>query len=1019
MAADLNRVRQQVKAFRFKDLFLDELGWDDHDHNLPVVLDENTYTLEAIAHKRGMVAYGCSIPKGQNFPLYQQRRKLETKISRTTREHIIVFTDADQTRQLWQWVRREVGKPTACREYHFHSNQSGEAIAQKLVSIAFSLEEEENLTIADVTLRVQSGLDVEKITKKFYDRFKKEHDAFLKFLQGIPDVDLKRWYASVMLNRLMFIYFIQKKGFLGGDLNYLKTKLALMKKEGKDRFYTHFLCPLFFEGFAVPEGSRGSKVNRLLGKVPYLNGGIFQKHQIEQLHGKTIEVPDKAFEKLFAFFEEYNWHLDERPMRADNEVNPDVLGYIFEKYINQKQMGAYYTKEDITEYISRNTIIPRLFDMAREKCKVAFEGDRSVWDLIPADPDRYIFDAVKKGCDRKLPREIAAGIRDVAQRTQWNLPAAEEFALPTEIWRETVARRQRYEEIRSRLKKGQVRSINDFLTYNLNIRQFAQDVIENCEGPDLLRALWRAIVGRIPEKSNETFRQGISILDPTCGSGAFLFAALNILEPLYEACLDRMQAFIDEAGESRKGSAEKYTDFKSILAEVRQHHNEKYFIYKSIIINNLFGVDIMEEAVEICKLRLFLKLVAQIERSEELEPLPDIDFNIRAGNTLVGFASLQEVKDALKGDLIEQLALPEIEEEAQNVDRAYQRFRQMQTKKDMDSSDFADAKGSLNKSLSQLESRLNGYLAGAYGITEGKKNYKNDLEAWLNSHQPFHWCIEFYGIVNNGGFDVIIGNPPYLELKEIDYNIINFDTKETKAVHAMCIERATVLLKSAGCISMIVPLSIVSTQRMQIIQFLLEKSRDCWYANYSWRPAKMFDTVNRALTIFVGIASVDPQAYSTNYQKWNSDSRDLLLYNLNYVQVPHNRNAFWVPKFGDNIEKHIFEKCISIQHHLSDYLSETNNRVFYRCDGGLYWKVFTDFAPRFVVNGIVGHSTRETCFKLKHKNMIPATIALMSSNLFWWWYTVTSNCRHLNPYDVYSFPVPESAMNDTVITQLD
>ncbi len=77
------------------------------------------------------------------------------------------------------------------------------------------------------------------------------------------------------------------------------------------------------------------------------------------------------------------------------------------------------------------------------------------------------------------------------------------------------------------------------------------------------------------------------------------------------------------------------------MKRVEDHPNHRYFILKSIIVNNLYGVDIMEEAVEICKLRLFLKLVAQIERVEHIEPLPDIDFNIRAGNTLVGFVSLR------------------------------------------------------------------------------------------------------------------------------------------------------------------------------------------------------------------------------------------------------------------------------------------------------------------------------------------------------------------------------------------
>lgn len=117
-------------------------------------------------------------------------------------------------------------------------------------------------------------------------------------------------------------------------------------------------------------------------------------------------------------------------------------------------------------------------------------------------------------------------IETIRLRKDWNKPAPPEYALPTEIWREVVARRQRYEEIRKKLESGEVKNINDLITYNLDIRQFAQDVISNCEGPDLLRAFWNAI-------------KDISILDPTCGSGAFLFAALNILEPLYEACLDQ------------------------------------------------------------------------------------------------------------------------------------------------------------------------------------------------------------------------------------------------------------------------------------------------------------------------------------------------------------------------------------------------------------------------------------------------------------------------------------------------
>lgn len=127
-----------------------------------------------------------------------------------------------------------------------------------------------------------------------------------------------------------------------------------------------------------------------------------------------------------------------------------------------------------------------------------------------------------------FPPEVAAGLHDVGKRGGWNKPALPSHALPTEIWREVIARRKRYEDVRAKLASGEIRSINDLITYNLDIRQFAQDVIENCEGPELLRAFWHAI-------------QEVTVLDPTCGSGAFLFAALNVLEPIYEACLNRME----------------------------------------------------------------------------------------------------------------------------------------------------------------------------------------------------------------------------------------------------------------------------------------------------------------------------------------------------------------------------------------------------------------------------------------------------------------------------------------------
>ena len=257
----------------------------------------------------------------------------------------------------------------------------------------------------------------------------------------------------------------------------------------------------------------------------------------------------------------------------------------------------------------------------------------------------------------------------------------------------------------------------------------------------------------------------MTILDPTCGSGAFLFAALNVLEPLYEACLERMQIFLDELQYAPKTPhPQKFSDFRKILEAIEGHPNRPYFILKSIIINNLYGVDIMEEAIEICKLRLFLKMVAQIEDVEQIEPLPDIDFNIQAGNTLVGYATYDEVENAVTGKLDFDNTIKHIQEGAEDVEHLFEKFRQQQT--ELGGVVTLTDKQVLQDKLKALEDELNRFLADEYKVDPDKQP---DYQNWLSSHKPFHWFIEFYGILKDGGFDVVIGNPPYVSIRKIDY----------------------------------------------------------------------------------------------------------------------------------------------------------------------------------------------------------------------------------------------------------
>jgi hypothetical protein len=820
MTLSIPRVRHYLRECNLEKLFIEELGWDRHSGQLAVALDGHNYTLRAIAEKRGVQLFECQSDAAGSILDYATRRKLETQVTKSAYEHLIIFVDAARTTQIWQWVARQPGQPTAYREHHYHAqHQSGDALIQKLEAITFPLNEEEGLTLTGVVFRLRDAFDRDRITRRFYDHFKREHAAFLTFIKGIIDQGDREWYASLMLNRLLFVYFIQCKGFLNGDTDYLKNRLRLVQeRQGKGKFltfYCYFLLRLFHEGFAQQPAQRAADLEELLGEVPYLNGGLFELHTLEQKH-TGIDIPDEAFERLFAFFDQYDWHLDTRPLRNDREINPDVLGYIFEKYINQKQMGAYYTKEDITEYIAKNTVIPYLFDAAQKKCAIAFQPDSALWRLLRDDPDRYIYAPVRKGVDVPLPQEIARGMTDISQRDGWNRPAAAEFALPTETWREHVARRQHCQELRDKLQAGEVHQINDLITYNLDLRQFAEDVISNCEGPELLRAFYQAV-------------STVTVLDPTCGSGAFLFAALNILEPLYEACLDRMQAFVDDLERSgERHHPGRFADFRRILAEVDKHPNRRYFILKSIIVNNLYGVDIMEEAVEICKLRLFLKLVAQVDRVKDLEPLPDIDFNIRPGNTLVGFARLDDVKHTVDPLGLYKDQVNHIVEEAEIVERAFQKFHEMQTDYGMDARDFVAAKQELRSRLAKLTAELDCYLAGTYTVYPGNAQA---YDQWRKDYQPFHWFAEFYRIIGQGGFDVIIGNPPWREYAVVrrTYQVRGYTTEVCGNLHGICTERALALRSGMGRMSFIVQLPLASSSRMESVRSVLRQRSNALY----------------------------------------------------------------------------------------------------------------------------------------------------------------------------------------------
>ena len=411
-----------IRDARFRELFIMEMGWNNYhgQAELPLIdIDDNTYQFITVAERNGFQVLTCEV---DDIPTASVCKRIDTKLRRSANDYIAIYIKLGTEHHQWVAPVRNVDKRDLVT-IEYESAEKADFVFSKIDGLTFG--NSEHTTIVDVKERIQGtfAINSEKITKDFYAGFKKEHNAFAQFITGIDDnIELKnnrnkQWYTSVMLNRLMFCYFIQKKGFLDGNVNYLRDKLKWCQNEkGENRFfksfYQGFLIQLFQDGLNSPTHNRDFET--VYGRIPYLNGGMFDRHQIEQDY-HNIDIADEAFEHLFEFFDKWRWHLDTRISASGKDINPDVLGYIFEQYINDRaQMGAYYTKEDITEYIGRNCILPFLMDKVKDSTQemnTLFMPNGFVWQMLKESGDKYIFNAVKQGYSpdhNSYPHEHAA-----------------------------------------------------------------------------------------------------------------------------------------------------------------------------------------------------------------------------------------------------------------------------------------------------------------------------------------------------------------------------------------------------------------------------------------------------------------------------------------------------------------------------------------------------------------------------------------------------------------------------------
>ena len=224
---------------------------------------------------------------------------------------------------------------------------------------------------------LRDAFSVDALSKEFFDEYHRHYDRILRTTVELISKDPTLYsglsklfadYIKKMMGRIVFLHFLQKKGWLNGDPEFLKNLFFMQPLDRRADFLEQVLEPLFF-GIFNTEPQNRKKLFRDEGwdvqlleqwkGLPYLNGGLFERDSMDTA---KLRLPASLFERLFEFMASYNFTVDENdPDDADIGVDPEMLGKIFESLLeDNKAKGAFYTPKEIVRYMCKESLIAYL-----------------------------------------------------------------------------------------------------------------------------------------------------------------------------------------------------------------------------------------------------------------------------------------------------------------------------------------------------------------------------------------------------------------------------------------------------------------------------------------------------------------------------------------------------------------------------------------------------------------------------------------------------------------------------------